>query len=143
MDFLLYPFMEISYPKQLAIGYYAAGFIAILLYTIGKISIVPMAIGLTLFALFFTVKAFSVFFADPESSTVNFLIYFGIAIQIALQNALLFSHEHRSLIVNSALVVCIAVFVLIYKFSKSKSLIPLNIVASIFTCTINLSVHNQ
>ena len=128
--------MELSYSKQLGIGYYTLAFIAILLYSIEKISIFPIVVGLSVLALFFLIKALLSIISKNEMSLMNSLIYFGVAAQISFQIVLLFGHDYRYVFLNSSLIVCIAVFILIYKFSKSKSLIPLNIVASIITSWI-------
>jgi hypothetical protein len=119
--------MEITYPKSVAIGYYAFVFLAIFLYSVEIISVIPIAIGLICVSLFFTYKAFIGFFNKSDSPTIDFLIYYGIAIQLSLQTGMLVGHNYRLIMLYFSLIVFIAVLFVIYRFKRQTFLIPMNI----------------
>lgn len=131
--------MELSYPKHVAIGYYGLAFLATLFYSIGIISIFPIVIGLTVISLYFMVKAFTGFFNKSDSPTIDFLIYYGIAIQLSLQTGMLFSHNYRLILLYSSLTAFIAVLFFIYRFNRQKILVPMNIL--IHFISLNIYFH--
>ncbi len=132
--------MELSYSKYIAIGYYGLAFLAILFYSIGLISIFPFAIGLICISLIFTYKAFLGFFNKSDSPTIDFLIYFGIAIQLSLQTGMLINHNHRLIMLYSSLIVFLAVLFFIYRFKRQKILIPMNILIHFISLNIYFNI---
>jgi len=132
--------MELTYPKYVAIGYYGLSFLAIFTYSVGIISIFPLVIGLLIIALYFAVKAFAGFFNKSDSPTIDFLIYYGIAIQLSLQTGMLVSHSHRSIMLYSSLIVFIAVLIFIYRYKRQKIWIPLNVLIHFISFLIYFNI---
>ena len=132
--------MELTYPKYLAIGYYCLSFLAVFAYSVGLISIFPFVIGLLIIALYFAVKAFAGFFNKSDSPTIDFLIFYGIAMQLSLQTGMLVSHNYRSIMLYSSLIVFIVVLIFIYRFKRQKIWIPLNIVIHLISFLIYMDI---
>jgi hypothetical protein len=134
--------MELTYPKYVAIGYYGLAFLSIVFYSVGVISIFPLVIGLLIISIYFAVKAFAGFFNKTDSPTIDFLIYLGIAIQLSLQTGMLISHNHRFIMLNSSLIVFIAVLIIIYRFKRQKIWIPLNVLIHFISFLIYFNIGN-
>jgi len=132
--------MEVTFPKYVAIGYYFLSFLAVLACSVGIISIFPFVIGHIIIALYFAFKAFAGFFNKSDSPTIDFLIFYGIAMQLSLQTGMLVSHSHRFVMLNSSLIVFIAVLIFIYRFKRQKIWIPLNIVIHLISFLIYFNI---
>ena len=132
--------MELTYPKYLAIGYYSLSFLAVCAYSVGLISIFPIVIGHLIIGLYFAVKAFAGFFKKSDAPTIDFLIFYGMAMQLSLQTGMLVSHNYRSIMLYSSLIVFITVLILIYRFKRQKIWIPLNIVIHLISFLIYMDI---
>jgi hypothetical protein len=134
--------MQLTYPKYLAIGYYSLSFLAVCAYSVGLISIFPIVIGLLIIALYFAVKAFGGFINKSDAPTIDFLVFYGMAMQLSLQTGMLVSHNYRSIMLYSSLIVFIVVLILIYRFKRQKIWIPLNIVIHLISFLIYIFIIN-
>jgi len=134
--------MELTYPKYLAIIYYGLSFLAVCAYSVGLISIFPIVIGHLIIALYFAVKAFVGFFKKSDAPTIDFLVFYGMAMQLSLQTGMLVSHSHKFLMLNFSLIVFIAVLIIIYRFKRQKIWIPLNIVIHLISFLIYIFIIN-
>lgn len=128
--------MNVTYAKQITVTYLLLSLGAAILFVIGKISLMPIALGLTLFMLFFGYKAIKGFFEENESDKIDLIIYWGIALQLSLQVALLFLVSKRFELLSVYFIVFIATLILCSRYRKKKELVLLNILISMFSCTI-------
>jgi len=132
--------MEVTFPKYLEIGYYSLSFLAVFSYSVGIISIIPFVIGHIIIALYFAFKAFEGFFNKSDAPTIDFLIFYGIAMQLSLQTGMLVSHNYRLIMLYSSIIVFIVVLIFIYRFKRQKIWIPLNVLIHFISLLIYMDI---
>lgn len=126
--------MSLTSSKWVTLSYIGFCLVVSFLFDIGKISKIPISLGMTAFMLFFIWKAVMGFFSEQDTNKLRLLIYWGIVMQLSIQSSLLFQHAFRYEIVSVAFLVFFAVLFLIYRYKKEKHLVLLSVSISMLTC---------
>ena len=109
---------------------------------IGKLSRMPISLGITVFIVIFAWKAISGFFSEQETPKVGLLVYWGIMVQLSIQEAVLFLKTFRYEIVNIGFLVFFAVLFIIYRYKTKKELVLLSVLISMGMCTYYFNFTN-
>jgi hypothetical protein len=128
--------MGLAYSKQITLTYLLLSLLGAVLFEIGKISSMPVSLGITAFLLFFAWKVISEFFSEQKTDKIHLLVYWGIILQLSLQSALLHLQSFRYEVIGISFLVFFAVLFIIYRYQMQKELVLLNVFISMFTCTI-------
>lgn len=128
--------MSISYSKQITLTYLIFSLVAAILFEIGKVSLMPIALGLTLYMLFFGIKTLKGFFRENSINKMDLLIYWGLTTQFSLQIALVFLKGNRYELLIAFIVVFVTTLVLCIRNKSKKDLILLNFLIMMFSGTI-------
>jgi hypothetical protein len=134
--------MSLKYSKWLTLTYFVLSILGAFLLDIGKISRMPISLGITFFIMIFAWKAISGFFSEQETPKVDLLVYWGIMMQLSIQGAVLFLKTFRYEIVNIGFLVFFAVLFIIYRYKTKKELVLLSVLISMGMCTYYFNFKN-
>ncbi|MCH6200319.1 hypothetical protein MMU07_12070 [Aquiflexum sp. LQ15W] len=131
--------MNLTYSKQITLTYLIFSLGTAILFSIGKISLMPIAMGVTLYMLFFGFKTVMGFFEKNGTDKIDLFIYWGMTIQLSLQIALLFLKVNRYELLTFCTILFIAIIILCSRYKKKMELILLNFLIMMFSCTIYIN----
>ena len=128
--------MGLAYSKQITTTYLLLSLLGLVLFDIGKISRMPISLGITAFLLFFGWKIISEFFSEQKTDKIDLLVYWGVILQLSLQSTLLHLQSSRYEVISISFLVFFGVLFIIYRYQKKKELVLLNVLISMVTCSI-------
>lgn len=128
--------MELTYSKPIILVYFLLAFASCVFFIAGEIGILPIMLMISVFMVYFAVKAFQGFFKSGKLEIIPILIYWNIAVLLSLQVVLLFSNDFKYLVLCVTMGLLIFQLIIIYRYERMKELILFNVLISMISGVI-------